>query len=289
MGFRPLLRLAALLVVATAASAATDCPTPATAPGRIVSITPAITETLFAIGAGPQVVGVSDYCTFPPETARLPHLGTTLTPTYETIARLDPELILSEDNVNVRATELRDLGPTCLIPWLTLDQFVAGIRTVGRVTGHAAPADALADRIRTRLTTPAPADAPRVLLVLASDTASLHEVWFIRRNSVHGAALAAAGGRNAVDEDVGGLPRLSLQRVLEIDPDVIVLLVAGTADEAAARERLLAEWRALEPLTAVRRNRIAVIDAPEAYITGPRILDLTDRLHAELARLAARP
>ncbi len=288
MGSRPHLRLAALLVVAMTAGAAADCPTPATAPRRIVSITPAITETLFAIGAGPQVVGVSDYCTFPPEATTLPHLGTTLTPAYETIARLDPELILSEDNVNVRATELRGLGPTCLIPWLALDQFVAGIRTVGRVTGHTGSADALADRIRTRLTTPAPAGAPRVLLVLASDTASLHEVWFIRRNSVHGAALAAAGGRNAVDEDVRGLPRLSLQRVLEIDPDVILLLVAG-ADDAGARARLLDEWRALTPLAAVRRNRIAVVDAPEAYIAGPRILELTDRLQAELARLAARP
>lgn len=287
---RPGCRLAALpllVAVATAAAEAPLCPQPASVPRRIVSIAPAITETLFAIGAGDAVVGVSDYCAYPPEAARLPRLGSTLTPSYETIARLDPDLILSESNVNVPATELRALGPACLIPWLTLDQVVDGIRTVGRVTGHAPEADALADRIRARLTTPPPVDAPRVLLVLASDTSSLHEVWFIRRNSIHGAALAAAGGRNAVDEDVRGLPRLSLQRLLELDPDVILLLVSGKTGDEASVAKLLADWRALTPLTAVRKNRISVVEAPEAYISGPRILAMTDRLQAELARLAA--
>jgi ABC-type Fe3+-hydroxamate transport system substrate-binding protein len=284
------LRLVALwtfVLVATASADGPTCPQPAERPRRIASITPAITETLFAIGAGSAVVGVSDYCADPPEVARLPRLGTTLTPAYETIARLDPDLILSEDNVNVRAAELRALGDTCLIPWLSREQVLSGIRTVGRLTGHAEAADALADRIQTRLATPTPADAPRVLMVLASDTASLHEVWFIRRNSMHGAALAAAGGRNAVDEDVHGLPRLSLQRVLELDPDVILLLVAGKSGDDAARAKLLADWRALTPLTAVQRDRIAVVEAPEAYISGPRIIALTDRLQAELARLAA--
>lgn len=278
---------ACLLALAAVTTASATCPQPSTTPRRIVSITPAITETLFAIGAGPDVVGVSDYCADPPEVARLPRLGTTLTPAYETIARLDPDLILSESNVNVRADELRALGPTCLVPWLTLPQVLDGIRTVGRLTGHGTAADALAERIQTRLARPTPADAPRVLLVLASDTASLHEVWFIRRNSMHGAALAAAGGRNAVEDDVLGLPRLSLQRVIELDPDVILLLVAGKTSDEAATAKLLADWRALTPLTAVERGRIAVVEAPEAYISGPRIVALTDRLQAELARLAA--
>jgi iron complex transport system substrate-binding protein len=280
--------LLALAVASTAGAAEPACPQPPTIPRRIDSLTPAITETHIEIGAGSAVVGVSDYCADPPEAARLPRLGTTLTPAYETIVRLDPDLILSEDNVNVRATELRALGATCLIPWLSLDQVVDGIRTVGRLTGHTPEADALADRIRTRLTATAPPDAPRVLLVLASDTSTLDEVWFIRRNSLHGAALAAAGGRNAVDEDVAGLPRLSLQRILEIDPDVIILLVAGRTGDTAATEKLLADWRALKPLTAVQRGRIAVVDAPEAYTMGPRILAMTDRLQTALARMAAK-
>ena len=75
------------LALATTAMAS-DCPQPAATPRRIVSLVPAITETLFAIGAGDAVVGVSDYCAWPPEVTRLPRLGTTLTPAYETIARM---------------------------------------------------------------------------------------------------------------------------------------------------------------------------------------------------------
>ena len=89
---------------------------------RIVSLSPSMTETLFAIGAGERLVGVSDYCNYPAEAAKRPHVGTGLTPSYEAIARLAPTLIVSENNANVRAHELRALAPTLLLPWLSLSE-----------------------------------------------------------------------------------------------------------------------------------------------------------------------
>jgi len=84
---RALVRL--FLLSALAFACQSRAPAPADAgPPRIVSLAPAVTETLFAIGAGGLVVGISDYCNYPPEALGLPRLGTSITPNYEAIARL---------------------------------------------------------------------------------------------------------------------------------------------------------------------------------------------------------
>lgn len=263
------------------------CPPLAGPPQRIVSLTPAITETLFAIEAGPQVVGVSDYCVDPPEALRLPRLGTTMAPNHQGIARANPGLILAQQNLHVRAPELRALAPTCLLPWTTLDDVLKGMRELGAVTGHAAAANDLADLLGARLSAKPPAIAPRVLLVLASAEATVDDVWFVQRNSIQGSALGAAGGRNAVDEDVAGFPRMSRERLLKTAPDVVILLLPKS--DPAAATALLAQWKQLATLPAVRANRVVVIDAPEAFVSGPRILTLMDRLSTELRRLAPQP
>lgn len=285
----PLRALAALLVLPAVLAHATQprCPKLAGIPQRIVSLTPAITETLFSIEAGPQVVGVSDYCVDPPEALRLPRLGTTMAPNHQGIARAAPALIVAQETLHVKAPELRALAPTCLLPWTTLEDVLAGMRALGAVTGHQAAANDLADLLGARLSAKPPANAPRVLLVLASPDATVDDVWFVQRNSIQGAALGAAGGRNAVDQDVTGFARMSRDRLLQVAPDVVILLLPKP--DPAAAQTLLAAWKRLATLPAVTRGRVSVIDAPEAYVSGPRILTLMDRLSTELRRLGAQP
>jgi ABC-type Fe3+-hydroxamate transport system substrate-binding protein len=265
-----------LLVGATAAAAA---------PARIVSLAPSITETLFAIGAGDEVVGVSDWCTPPPPHDRLPHAGSSLAPAYETIARLRPTLIVSEQVVHGAQRDLERLAPTRLLPWLAVPDVVASTRELGRLTGHATEADALAARLAA-LAAPPPPDAPRVLLVVGTPGWSVDDVVFIRRNSLHGAALGAAGARNAVDEDVAGVPHLGLERVLQLDPDAILVLVLA-APAPAATDAALAPWRRVGALRAVREGRLAAVFT-DALTNGPSVLRLRDDLAAALARLPRR-
>jgi ABC-type Fe3+-hydroxamate transport system substrate-binding protein len=248
---------------------------------RIVSLAPGITDTLFAIGAGSQVVARSDYCDYPPEVLAVPAVGTSLTPSYETISRLSPTLILGEDNAAARLTELQGIGRTRLLPWLALSEVIESTRELGRLTGRTTQANELADRMRERLTVAPPARGPRVLLVIGYRPGKLDEIWFIRDNSLHGAALRAAGALNAVPEAVSGLPRLSPERLLAVDPDAILVLVLP----GKAQGDQLDGFRKLTPLRAVTTNRIQLIEAPEAYVHGPRILALVDRLAAALKRL----
>lgn len=246
---------------------------------RIVSLSPALTETLFAIGAGERVVGVSDYCNYPAAATERPRTGTSITPRYETIVSLEPSVIVTEDLVNARPQDLKHLAPTLELPWLTLENVVNGIRRLGQLAERREAANALADRLWTRLNIEPPPNAPRVLLVLGYGSDKLDEIWFIRQNSIHGAALRAAGARNAVAQDVAGQPRLSLERVVKLDPDAVIVLLN---DESAPAQRIEAQWKRITSLSAVKQGHVATLVAPEAFANGPRIVALVDRLSARL-------
>jgi ABC-type Fe3+-hydroxamate transport system substrate-binding protein len=255
---------------------------------RLVSLSPAITETLFEIGAGPEIVGVSDYCNFPEAAKHLPRTGTALTPGYEAIVRLEPTLILCEDAASTPRRELNALGVTKFVRWLSLEDIVASTRLLGALTGHAEPADALAKKLWDGLAVAENPNGPRVLAVLGEGSGKLSEIYFIKKNSIHGAALRAAGARNAVTADVAGVPRLSIEELLRLDPDGIIVLLAPTSD-APSDAQVLHDYDALEPLTARKNGRISVLETDAAYANGPRILTLKEQLAREVARLFAAP
>lgn len=255
---------------------------------RLVSLSPAITETLFEIGAGPELVGVSDYCDFPEAAKHLPRTGTALTPGYEAIVRLEPTLILCEDAASTPRRELNALGVTKFVRWLSLEDIVASTRLIGALTGHTPAADALARKLWDGLAVAENPGGPRVLAVIGEGSGKLSEIYFIKKNSIHGAALRAAGARNAFPSDVAGVPRLSLEELLKLDPEGIIVLLSpgpGSASDA----QVLHDYDQLEPLTARKNGRIAVLRTDAAYANGPRILTLKDQLAREIARLFATP
>jgi len=255
---------------------------------RIVSLAPAITETLFAIGAGSELVGVSDYCDYPEEAKKLPRTGTALTPGYEAIVRLRPTLIVCDGAASAPRRELSALGVTRFLPWLSLEDIVASTRLLGALTERAAAAARLATELWDGLAVAESPSGPRVLVVLGETSGKLSEIFFIKRNSIHGAALRAAGARNAVARDVLGVPRLSIEELLRVDPDAIIVLIAPKAN-GPEDSQVLQDFQALEPLTARKTGRISVLRSAEAFANGPRILTLTARLRGELTRLFALP
>jgi ABC-type Fe3+-hydroxamate transport system substrate-binding protein len=252
---------------------------------RIVSVMPPITETLFEIGAGDFVVGRSDYCENPPITATLPPCGSARTPNVEAIARLQPTLILSDDSVATAHEKLSGLGKAEFIPWLTADETIAGTRRLGRLTGKEEAANRLADELEVVLTALPPKDGPRVLLCMAHRPGQLQVVSFMRRNSLHGRVLNAAGGRNAADFDVTGVPEMSIEKAIELDPDMIIILAFAGKLSDEDRAAIIADWQKLTPLKAVRHGRISVLEGRHLVPAARRTFRLVDELKQEIARL----
>lgn len=245
---------------------------------RLVSLSPALTETVLALGGASQLVGVSDYCQLPKSLA-LPRVGSSLTPSYEAIAGLHPSLLLCDDSAGAKRAELSALGRTEFLPWLTLSEVVKSTARLGQLLGQPAAGDALAQKLEARLSRQPAADAPRVLLLLSYDPDRPAELWFIKQNSLHGAALSAAGARNAVARDVPGLPRLGVEQLLKIDPD-LVLILPPPAATPERRQELVRAFSALAPLRAVKASRVKCIDGNQSV--GPSILELVDAIEAAL-------
>jgi len=248
---------------------------------RLVSLSPAITETVFAIGGGEQLVAVSDYCVLPPG-RQLPRVGSSLTPNYEAIAGLRASLILSDDSAGAKQRELSAIALCEVLPWLTLKDVVASTRRLGQLVEQKAAGDALAQRLNTRLSRIPSAEAPQVLLLLSYDPDRPAELWFIKSNSLHGAALTAAGAHNAVSGDVPGLPRLSVEQLIQLNPDQVLILPPPGASLEQKR-KMLAAFSALAPLRAVKEHGIAIVNGSQSV--GPSILELADSLANMLKRM----
>ena len=248
---------------------------------RFVSLTPAITETLLAIGGSEHLVAVSNYCQLPTN-LKLPRVGSSLTPSYEAIAGLRPSLILSDDSAGAKRRELGAIARCEVLPWLTLRDVVQSTRRLGKLVEQSPAADALALELEARLSRVPPAEAPRVLLLLSYDPDRPAELWFIRQNSLHGAALTAAGARNAVSHDVPGLPRISVEELLKLDPDQVLILQPPGAPLERKRE-LLTAFAALAPLRAVKQDAIGIVNGTQSV--GPSILQFVDALANILQRM----
>jgi ABC-type Fe3+-hydroxamate transport system substrate-binding protein len=253
---------------------------------RVLSLSPGLTETLYALELGDLVVGRSDYCDFPPQVLDLPSAGTSMAPNFEVIAGLHPTLILTESNAGSSMFELEKLGGLMELPWLTLADTVAGVRALGKRFDRQQQADKLADRLLARLDVEVSPSAPRLLLVLSSQVDG-SPIWYIRRNSLHGAAMRAAGARNAIARDISGNASVSVEGLLGLDPDVIIVMLDDQLPADQARRRTRQQFARLSTLQAVQQQHIGVITNSGFLRTGPRILEFANALEAELALLLA--
>ena len=186
------------LVLAQAGPARTDA-----IPARIVSTSPSITETLFALGLGDRVVGVSTYCRYPAEVAKLPRVGTFLRPDPEIIARLSPSLVFVHAGPNTAAAQLAALGiRTAVVDRGKLPSVFTTIRQIGAAAGVPDRADRLLadlnaglDRVKASVAGRAPR---KVLIVVGRRTGTLTDVIAVGPGSYLHDIAVIAGGANVL-------------------------------------------------------------------------------------------
>ena len=255
-------------------------------PRRIVSIVPALTETLFAIGAGPQVVGVSSFARFPAAVEGLPRVGALLDPDMERVFSLRPDLVLLYDSQRDQRTQIARAGiPVFSYRHGGLEDVTATIRELGRRTGHAAEARAVAEEIERDLAairarvvgrTPAP-----TLVVMGREPGIIRNVYASGGIGFIHDMLEAAGGENVFADVAREAAQPSSETILTAAPEVIIELRAEgilTADEVDRETRV---WQRLSTIPAVRQERVHFLIGSELVVPGPRVAEATRRL-AEL-------
>lgn len=246
---RRTLRVAA--VVLTAAACVAAPPADRSGPARrVVSLSPAFTELLFAIGAGERVVGRTAWCDTPPEALAVPSVGDGLNPNVEAVAARGPDLVvLYASGANTSAVErLAALGvPSRTLPMDRLDDVPAAARTLGRATATWPRADSLAAAFELALDSaraaPRAGMPPRVLLLAWNEPPIV-----IGGGSFQTELVTLAGGVNVFGDLAQPSAPVTVEAIAARDPDLIVLLDADGVPAWTERP----EWRAVRAVRARR-------------------------------------
>nr|WP_243710868.1 ABC transporter substrate-binding protein [Actinomadura sp. KC216] len=238
-------------------------------PKRIVSLSPTHTETLFAIGAGPQVVAVDDYSNFPANAPRTKLSG--FKPNAEAIIAYKPDLVVLSDDLNgiVKALEKVKV-PVLLEPAATkLDEAYDEINDLGLATGHAEEAKKVVDGMRAEIAkTVAASSKAKGLTYYHELDNQFHSVT---SKTFVGQVYGMFGLRNiadAADKASGGYPQLSREYLLKQDPDLIFLADTKCCGQNAAAVAKRPGWPELD---AVKNNGVVELDDDVASRWGPRL------------------
>jgi len=266
--------------VTRAAAAFTAALLIASPPARIVSLIPAVTKILFAIGAGPQVVGVSSYDREPAEVSSRAKVGGLLDPDTERIFALRPDLVIVYAGQQELAGRLQRAGIAMYeYRHRDLPDVLRTIRRVGEVVGRADAAERLAAGIERQIETVrrkvAGRPRPLTLLVLGREPHTLRNIYASGGYGFLHDMVVAAGGRDVLDDIKRESVTLSPELILARAPEVIIELRYGAS---AALPYDPAPWKQLASVPAVRTGRIYDPVGDEFVEAGPRVGEATERL-----------
>lgn len=248
---------------------------------RVVSLSPSITNMVYAVGASGDLIGITDYTSFPPEAARQkPSVGAVVNPSLERIVALHPDLVLALPDFNGAETiaGLERLGiPVFLFTTSDISNIYRSVETVGRLMGREREATTLVAELRSREAKVSAQSAgkakPPVVLVLSIDP-----LITAGKNAFITQMIAAAGARSVTDDVKQDWLQMNVEAILPRKPDYILLMKGGPISFKDLQRS--PGWSTLE---AVRRGHVIIVDdriqlpAPVAF---DGLEDLARQIHA---------
>ena len=226
-------------------------------PHRVVCLTPSITDTVYALGAGDEVVGISDYTKFPAEALKKPSVGQVLNPSVEAVVALHPDLLIGVGDLNteVAVLKIERLGiPVFLVVPHGINGIYRSIENIGKVLDREREARELVSSLHAReqavRKSIAGKSPVRLFMPLSDDP-----VITIGKNAFLTELIAAAGGKSVTDDLTPDWPNISMEAVLVRQPDYLLLIEGSPLTLDALKKR--PGWK---NLSCIQQNRIFYID-----------------------------
>lgn len=279
--------LAAALALLAGCSGGTR-PLPAV-PAGVVSLAPHLTETIYALGQGAQVIAVGDFDDWPPEVLAKPKAGGYLDPNLEKITLLNPALLIVPGQ-HPKVSEFAKLHGLRVLN-VHMDSFKTiddGIATIGDALGAQAAAQALVARLEGQREAVRAAVAglprPKVLIITQRASHDLNTLYSAGGGSFVSEITALAGGENIFADVSQSYFEASKENVVARAPEVILEFHCGEALDETAQAAYRADWQALSGLPAVQQGRIHLVLEAHGLRPGPRIVEI-----AQLLAMALHP
>ena len=244
---------------------------------RIVSLAPNLTETIYALGAQDRLVGVTNYCDYPPDALKKTKIGTALNPSLEAIVGLKPDLVLATTAIDrletVQSLERLGISVYATDPH-TVEEILVSIRNVGDVIGSPQPGEALAASLASRLArlkNRLAGSAPKRILFVVWETPLIT----MGKNTFLADAVRWAGGES-VFQLTQNWPPVSLEEAVRLQPDALVFASGDPRNSEKELRNLRAApgWRAMH---AVEQGKIITVSDAIAR-PGPRLIDAVEEL-----------
>ena len=251
-------------------------------PSRIVSVIPAVTEMLFAIGAGPQVVGVGSFDEFPPEIRTLPRVGALIDPDLERILALRPDLVVVyESQADFRRQLERASVPTLVYRHAGLADITQTITALGSRVGRDTEAASTVRMIESKLkdirTRVQGRPRPSAMVVFGRDALALRGIYASGGVGFLSDMLEAAGGTNVFADVAKQSVQATTELILARRPEVIIELRPQSMTPQDQKNEMVA-WQALSGVPAVRTSRVVILADQRTVVPGPRVAEGTELL-----------
>ncbi|MGD0552354.1 MAG: cobalamin-binding protein [Sedimentisphaerales bacterium] len=255
---------------------------------RIVSLSPNLTEIVFALGLGDRVVGVSNNCDWPVEAKQKPKMGTFWQPNTEAIIAAKPDLVVCESFLQHKevAETLKRVGlPVVSLHAESIEELYNAITQIGSAAGCSDKAEPLAAKIKSEL---------NQIRIKASSAKKVKVLWVMETEKLRVAGIKTfineiielAGGQNVIAPTGDQYPSVGTETILTSGAEVIIQSAMGTEDITKQQEAADKFWNRFANLPAVKDKKVYVIEADTVLRLGPRLPDgamaVAKLLHPEL-------
>lgn len=235
---------------------------------RIIALSPAINETLYALGAGENIIANTEYCNYPPQAKSKPKVGGYFAPSLEKILSFNPSMVIMQENNAHFAQKLEQLGiKTMVIKIDTYPSIRQSIFTIAKYVHKENEGKAIVSELDQKLhSLKGIVKDQKILMVFGHNTDLSKPLYVSGQNLYFEDIIKASGNRNALQSKRKGQPVLNLENIIAINPDIIILLAPNTHELGLNKEALITPWMNL-PINAVKNKKIYVED--KGYSSNP--------------------
>lgn len=263
------------------------CVSAEASPKRIISLTPVGTEILFELGQGDNIIGVTDFCDYPAEAAKKPKMGDFAAVNFEAVMSMKTDLLLLQDMHMQFTPQLDKLKiPYLVMNQNSIDEICDSITRLGEVCSARDKAAKLVSNIRADVdlvkSKVRGLKRPKVILCVSRELSEhqINSFYVASNNNFYGEMISLAGGENAVSEKKTPYPQVSLEGLMNINPDVIIDLVGDKTfyhskdkidvDTIFNEKYLKDQWKRSAKVNAVKNGRIYILQGTVYLRPGAR-------------------
>ena len=240
---------------------------------RIITLSPAINEIVYALNMGNQIVGNTQYCLFPKETLNVPKVGGYFSPNLEKIVALKPTIVLMQRNNHKLQLQLNQLKiNTKMIKIDTLDNIQTSILELGKIFKKEKNARLIVKDINDSLKAIRNiVNNKKILIVFGHNTSLSKNIFVAGQNLYFDQIIRESGNRNALQSKRKGQPILNMENIIATNPDIVILLAYSLKEKGLTREQLINPWLKL-PINASKTDSIYIENKIYAGIPSDRLV-----------------